>query len=336
MNYSSGTNTCLLQNCPGTEGWPCHRQMSLRAGANSIRLAHLSDARLGYGESAARQGRSPAIHPVWFNTVPELVWRLAESLMKGAETDGLNLAHLASLSFESHVMNLNNARHTAAEQPSTTYPLGQWSSRSGQRMAYPTSNGNYYSTTQGSPPVSPTLAASPYPPYSYGATSAQASGMTSQHSYHSTARHAPYHSQVANGQSSHNAPPSSLPYPSQSGVASSDPRPGYSHNRSSSLPHSGHAFASASHHPYVHDSSPSQMVVQGIDQMQYPASPQRPFACDMCALSFNRQHDLKRHRETHSGEKPFLCNGGCGKTFTRKDALKRHQLVKRCGSEEQS
>ncbi|KAA1476093.1 hypothetical protein DENSPDRAFT_784367 [Dentipellis sp. KUC8613] len=60
--------------------------------------------------------------------------------------------------------------------------------------------------------------------------------------------------------------------------------------------------------------------------MQYPASPQRPFACDMCALSFNRQHDLKRHKETHSGEKPFLCNGGCGKTFTRKDALKRHQV----------
>ncbi|KAF8813789.1 hypothetical protein BYT27DRAFT_7180553 [Phlegmacium glaucopus] len=64
---------------------------------------------------------------------------------------------------------------------------------------------------------------------------------------------------------------------------------------------------------------------------EYPISSSRPFSCDLCALSFNRQHDLKRHRETHTGEKPYLCNGGCGKTFTRKDALKRHQLVKSCG-----
>ena len=61
---------------------------------------------------------------------------------------------------------------------------------------------------------------------------------------------------------------------------------------------------------------------------QFPASPPRPFACDMCALSFNRQHDLKRHRDTHTGEKPFFCNGGCGKTFTRKDALKRDQVCR--------
>ncbi|KAF4598235.1 hypothetical protein EYR38_006631 [Pleurotus pulmonarius] len=98
-------------------------------------------------------------------------------------------------------------------------------------------------------------------------------------------------------------------------------------------------------HPYMPSSSPaidaSYPAAQYPQQVplspaynispQFPASPARPFSCDMCALSFNRQHDLKRHRETHTGEKPFLCNGGCGKTFTRKDALKRHQLVKNCG-----
>ncbi|KAG6903075.1 hypothetical protein C0995_006262 [Termitomyces sp. Mi166 len=77
---------------------------------------------------------------------------------------------------------------------------------------------------------------------------------------------------------------------------------------------------------------PSHYPSQAISiSPQYPASPTRPFTCDLCTLSFNRQHDLKRHRETHTGEKPYLCNGGCGKTFTRKDALKRHQLVKQCG-----
>ncbi|CCM01479.1 uncharacterized protein FIBRA_03533 [Fibroporia radiculosa] len=81
--------------------------------------------------------------------------------------------------------------------------------------------------------------------------------------------------------------------------------------------------------------TPSGYGQQG-NGLQYPASPQRPFSCDMCALSFNRQHDLKRHRDTHTGDKPFVCNGGCGKTFTRKDALKRHQLVKRCGLEDEA
>lgn len=99
-------------------------------------------------------------------------------------------------------------------------------------------------------------------------------------------------------------------------------------------PTAPHPLMAPPHSPPQYN--PPMLYAQSTDVSQYPASPNRPFSCDMCALSFNRQHDLKRHRETHSGEKPFLCNGGCGKTFTRKDALKRHQLVKQCGHDDES
>ena len=74
----------------------------------------------------------------------------------------------------------------------------------------------------------------------------------------------------------------------------------------------------------------------------------RPFRCDQCPQSFNRNHDLKRHKRIHLAVKPFPC-GHCDKSFSRKDALKvcqlslsktdkenltvkqRHVLVKGCG-----
>ena len=60
-------------------------------------------------------------------------------------------------------------------------------------------------------------------------------------------------------------------------------------------------------------------------QQQVPND--RPFRCDQCPQSFNRNHDLKRHKRIHLAVKPFPC-GHCEKTFSRKDALKRHILVK--------
>ncbi|KAF7187429.1 Zinc finger protein [Pseudocercospora fuligena] len=65
---------------------------------------------------------------------------------------------------------------------------------------------------------------------------------------------------------------------------------------------------------------------------QHPPNPQndRPFRCDQCPQSFNRNHDLKRHKRIHLAVKPFPC-GHCDKSFSRKDALKRHVLVKGCG-----
>ena len=48
---------------------------------------------------------------------------------------------------------------------------------------------------------------------------------------------------------------------------------------------------------------------------------ERPFKCDQCPQSFNRNHDLKRHKRIHLAVKPFPCNW-CDKSFSRKDALK--------------
>ncbi|KAH7888550.1 hypothetical protein F5I97DRAFT_1935055 [Phlebopus sp. FC_14] len=142
--------------------------------------------------------------------------------------------------------------------------------------------------------------------------------------------------------------PSSVPNQYAPGVTSNayhQPRTNYlpsSHHVSPTNPLPQYAIP-PNQYPTQHISShsPNQQpsstyFAREFQQPQFPASPTRPFSCDLCALSFNRQHDLKRHRETHSGEKPFLCNGGCGKTFTRKDALKRHQLVKHCGHDEDS
>ncbi|KAK9465086.1 zinc finger protein [Lipomyces arxii] len=77
-----------------------------------------------------------------------------------------------------------------------------------------------------------------------------------------------------------------------------------------------------------HSQQPIQQQQQQSQQQQ-PAQ-ERPFKCDQCPQSFNRNHDLKRHKRIHLDIKPFPCLN-CDKTFSRKDALKRHTLVKGCG-----
>lgn len=54
---------------------------------------------------------------------------------------------------------------------------------------------------------------------------------------------------------------------------------------------------------------------------QQAQNAERPFKCDECPQSFNRNHDLKRHKRIHLAVKPFPCNH-CDKSFSRKDALK--------------
>ncbi|KAI9817520.1 MAG: hypothetical protein M1827_001130 [Pycnora praestabilis] len=78
-----------------------------------------------------------------------------------------------------------------------------------------------------------------------------------------------------------------------------------------------------------------QHMYGGPQQTQQQPQNDRPFKCDQCPQSFNRNHDLKRHKRIHLAVKPFPC-GHCEKSFSRKDALKRHILVKGCGKSQSS
>lgn len=102
--------------------------------------------------------------------------------------------------------------------------------------------------------------------------------------------------------------------------------------------------------PMTYNSGHAAMQQQMYHSHPPAPNPQndRPFRCDQCPQSFNRNHDLKRHKRIHLAVKPFPC-GHCDKSFSRKDALKvciysvvlqtahllivsqRHMLVKGCG-----
>ncbi|RKP39319.1 hypothetical protein BJ085DRAFT_39952 [Dimargaris cristalligena] len=55
---------------------------------------------------------------------------------------------------------------------------------------------------------------------------------------------------------------------------------------------------------------------------------ERPHTCDFCNKNFSDSSSLARHRRTHTGKRPYACDHlGCGRTFTRRTTLTKHQLL---------
>ncbi|KAJ3354731.1 hypothetical protein HDU83_004646 [Entophlyctis luteolus] len=56
----------------------------------------------------------------------------------------------------------------------------------------------------------------------------------------------------------------------------------------------------------------------------------KSFSCELCGVGFCRQQDLMRHATVHDKSKIMKCPQCPGKTFSRKDALRRHIRLNGC------
>ncbi|KIJ56181.1 hypothetical protein M422DRAFT_239387 [Sphaerobolus stellatus SS14] len=79
---------------------------------------------------------------------------------------------------------------------------------------------------------------------------------------------------------------------------------------------------------------PGENTPDGLKKRSLTRDPSRRCVCEVCGSRFERNIDLETHMRSHTGERPFVCRvPGCGKAFTVKSNMLRHERTHNADSQ---